>query len=67
MEKELARIEASLEDMEIVDGSANADYEEELKQIVYESVNMARNNLAAVFNTQNIEGGGQDAADTAED
>ena len=66
MKAELDKMEESLDQMEIIHGTANAAYEEELKQAVYENLNMARNNLAAVFNTGNLEGGGQDAADTAE-
>ena len=67
MKAELDKMEESLDQMEIIHGTANAAYEEELKQAVYENLNMARNNLAAVFNTGNLEGGGRDAADTAED
>ena len=66
MKAELDKMEESLDQMEIIHGTANAAYEEELKQAVYENLNMARNNLAAVFNTGNLEGGGRDAADTAE-
>lgn len=67
MEEELSQIRESLDQMEILTGTANAEYEEELRQTVQNNVTLAENNLEAVFNTGNIgQGGNDDAADSAE-
>ena len=63
---ELDQIERSLDGMQTDAGTANAEYEKELRQIVYRNLDLARNNLAAVFHRTNREGGGRNAADTAE-
>lgn len=57
MEEELERIRKGLEEMEILDGSANARYEKELRQEVLKNVKLAGENLEAVFNRENIKGG----------
>lgn len=66
MEEELEMMRENLEGMVILTGSANALYEEELKQEVLKNVELARKNLDAVFNTDNIGGGENRAADPAE-
>ena len=56
--------------MEIVTGSANADYEQEMKEALRENIAVAREIVESTFNTSNIttaQGGEEDAADTAAD
>lgn len=71
MENQLDTGEALLQDMEIVTGSANAEYEQEMKDSLLVNLASARNIVNSTFNTGNLgnqtQGGGEDAADTAAD
>ena len=71
MENELDNAVEAVSNMEIVTGSANAEYEQELKYNLIESLGFARNIVHSTFNRENlaidIQGGEQDAADTAAD
>lgn len=67
MKEILGQIIQSLEQMEIHTGTANAEYEEELRRTVQGNAVLAGKNLKAVFNTENIgQKGGGDAAGSAE-
>ena len=71
MENELDHAVEAVGNMKIVTGSANAEYEQELKYNLIESLGFARNIVHSTFNRENlaidIQGGEQDAADTAAD
>ena len=71
MENELDHAVEAVSNMEIVTGSANAEYEQELKDNLIESLGAARTIVNSTFNTENLttdtQGGEQDAADTAAD
>ena len=71
MENELDHAVEAVSNMEIVTGSANAEYEQELKDNLIESLGAARTSVNSTFNTENLttdtQGGEQDAADTAAD
>lgn len=71
MENELDNAVEAMNNMEIVLGSATAEYEQELKDNLIESLGSARTIVASTFNTDNLttdtQGGEQDAADTAAD
>lgn len=59
-----------LQKMEIVKGSANADYEQEMKKELKRNLRIAETIILSTFNTSNInadvQGGGENAADSAE-
>lgn len=69
MENELDDAIEAVSSMEIVTGSANAEYEQDLKDNLIESLGSARTIVNSTFNTENLvtdtQGGEQDAADTA--
>ena len=69
MENELDDAIEAVSSMEIVTGSANAEYEQDLKDNLIESLGSARTIVNSTFNTENLvtdtPGGEQDAADTA--
>lgn len=71
MENELDNAVEAVSNMEIVTGSANAEYEQELKDNLIESLGSARTIVNSTFNTENLatdtQGGEQNAADTAAD
>lgn len=71
METELDHAVETVSNMEIVTGSANAEYERELKDNLIESLGSARTIVNSTFNTENLDadtqGGEHDAADTAAD
>lgn len=71
MENELDNAVEAVSNMKIVTGSANAEYEQELKDNLIESLGSARTIVNSTFNTENLaidtQGGEQDAADTAAD
>lgn len=71
MENELDNAVEAVSNMEIVTGSANAEYEQELKDNLIESLGFARTIVNSTFNTENLatdtQGGEQNAADTAAD
>lgn len=70
MESQLDEAVSVLTSMEIVTGSANADYEQEMKEALMENIAVAREIVESTFNTSNImavQGGEEDAADTATD
>lgn len=71
MENELDHAVEAVSNMEIVTGSANAEYEQELKDNLIESLGAARTIVNSTFNTENLttdtQGGEQNAADTAAD
>ena len=71
MENELDHAVEAVGNMKIVTGSANAEYEQELKYNLIESLGFVRNIVHSTFNRENlaidIQGGEQDAADTAAD
>lgn len=70
MESQLDEAVSVLTSMEIVTGSANADYEQEMKEALMENIVVAREIVESTFNTSNIiavQGGEEDAADTAAD
>ena len=71
MENELDNAVEAVSNMEIVTGSANAEYEQELKDNLIESLGSARNIVNSTFNRENLAtdtpGGEQNAADTAAD
>ena len=71
MENELDNAVEAVSNMEIVTGSANAEYEQELKDNLIESLGSARTIVSSTFNTENLatdtQGGEQNAADTAAD
>ena len=70
MESQLDEAVSVLTSMEIVTGSANADYEQEMKEALMENIAVAREIVESTFNTSNImavQGGEEDAADTAAD
>lgn len=70
MESQLDEAVSVLNSMEIVTGSANADYEKEMKDALMENIVVAREIVDSTFNTSNIvavQGGEEDAADTAAD
>ena len=71
MENELDHAVEAVGNMKIVTGSGNAEYEQELKYNLIESLGFARNIVHSTFNRENlaidIQGGEQDAADTAAD
>ena len=70
MESQLDEAVSVLTSMEIVTGSANADYEQEMKKALMENIVVAREIVESTFNTSNIiavQGGEEDAADTAAD
>lgn len=70
MESQLDEAVSVLTSMEIVTGSANADYEREMKEALLENIGVAREIVESTFNTSNIaaaQGGEEDAADTAAD
>ena len=70
MESQLDEAVSVLISMEIVTGSANADYEQEMKEALRENIAVAREIVESTFNTSNIttaQGGEEDAADTAAD
>lgn len=71
MENELDNAVEAVSNMKIVTGSANAEYEQELKDNLIESLGFARTIVNSTFNRENLEtdtqGGGQNAADTAAD
>lgn len=58
--------------MEIVTGTANADYEQEMKDSLLENIAQAQITVQATYNTSNIEGttgqgGVESGTDTAAD
>ena len=67
MENELDNAVEAVSNMEIVTGSANAEYEQELKDNLIESLGFARTIVNSTFNTENLatdtQGGEQNAAD----
>lgn len=71
MENELDNAVEAVSNMEIVTGSANAEYEQELKDNLIESLGSARTIVNSTFNRENLAtdtpGGEQNAADTAAD
>ena len=71
MENELDNAVEAVSNMKIVTGSANAEYEQELKDNLIESLGSARNIVNSTFNRENLAtdtpGGEQNAADTAAD
>lgn len=71
MENELDNAVEAVSNMEIVTGSANAEYEQELKDNLIESLGSARTIVNSTFNRENLatdtQGGEQNAADTAAD
>ena len=71
MENELDNAVEAVSNMEIVTGSANAEYEQELKVNLIESLGSARTIVNSTFNRENLatdtQGGEQNAADTAAD
>ncbi len=70
MESQVDEAVSVLTSMEIVTGSANADYEQEMKEALMENIVVAREIVESTFNTSNIiavQGGEEDAADTAAD
>ena len=71
MENELDNAVEAVSNMKIVTGSANAEYEQELKDNLIESLGSARTIVNSTFNTENLatdtQGGEQNAADTAAD
>ncbi len=71
MENELDNAVEAVSNMEIVTGSANAEYEQELKVNLIESLGSARTIVNSTFNRENLAtdtpGGEQNAADTAAD
>ena len=71
MENELDKAVEAVSNMEIVTGSANAEYEQELKDNLIESLGSARTIVNSTFNRENLatdtQGGEQNAADTAAD
>lgn len=71
MENELDNAVEAVSNMKIVTGSANAEYEQELKDNLIESLGSARTIVNSTFNRENLAtdtpGGEQDAADTAAD
>lgn len=54
MRLQLRQIKGSLDSMEISEGDAYGEYETELKQTVYDYVDLAENSLSAVFNAENL-------------
>lgn len=68
MENELDDAIEAVSSMEIVTGSANAEYEQDLKDNLIESLGSARTIVNSTFNMENLvtdtQGGEQDAADT---
>lgn len=68
MENELDDAIEAVSSMEIVTGSANAEYEQDLKDDLIESLGSARTIVNSTFNMENLvtdtQGGEQDAADT---
>ncbi len=71
MENELDNAVEAVSNMKIVTGSANAEYEQELKDNLIESLGSARTIVNSTFNRENLatdtQGGEQNAADTAAD
>lgn len=71
MENELYNAAQNVNNMEIVRESANAEYEQELKNRLIESMGAARIVINSTFNTDNlsadIRGGEKDAADATAD
>ena len=71
MENELDNAVEAVSNMKIVTGSANAEYEQELKDNLIESLGSARTIVNSTFNRENLAtdtpGGEQNAADTAAD
>ena len=68
-ESQLDEAVSVLISMEIVTGSANADYEQEMKEALRENIAVAREIVESTFNTSNITTaqGGEEDADTAAD
>lgn len=71
MENGLDNAVEAVSNMKIVTGSANAEYEQELKDNLIESLGSARTIVNSTFNRENLatdtQGGEQNAADTAAD
>lgn len=71
MERQLHTASEVLENMDIVIGTANADYEKEMKENLRKHIELAGRMVLSVFNTFNIagdaQGGGKDTADTVSD
>ncbi len=71
MENQLDTGEELLNSMDIVTGSANAEYEQEMKDSLLVNLGSARNIVNSTFNTGNLgnstQGGEGNAADTAAD
>lgn len=71
MENELDNAVEAVSNMKIVTGSANAEYEQELKDNLIESLGSARTIVNSTFNRENLatdtQGGEQNTADTAAD
>ena len=71
MENELDNAVEAVSNMKIVTDSANAEYEQELKDNLIESLGSARTIVNSTFNRENLatdtQGGEQNAADTAAD
>ena len=65
MDEELDRIEESFS--RIKPENKNEEYEIELKRKVRENLDLARDNLEAVFNTENIEGDERDGTGNSDD
>lgn len=71
METELETGEKVIDSMEIVTGTANAEYEQELKDNLLVSLSSAKDMVNSTFNTDNLQtgaqGGEQNAGNTAAD
>lgn len=68
METQLEKATEVLQSMEIVTGSANAEYEQEMKDSLIENIGVAQEIVVSTYNTSNIataQGGEEDAADSA--
>ena len=71
MNTQLENAYKRISDMEIVTGTANADYEQEMKDSLLTNIIQAQITVQATYNTSNIEGssqgGGMSGTNTAAD
>lgn len=72
MNTQLENAYERISSMEIVTGTANADYEQEMKDSLLENIAQAQITVQATYNTSNIEGttgqgGVESGTDTAAD
>ncbi len=71
MNTQLENAYKRISDMEIVTGTANADYEQEMKDSLLSNIIQAQITVQATYNTSNIEGssqgGGMSGTNTAAD